>query len=350
MLCPQCGAEYRQGFTRCADCDVELVESYLQAVRYPLAKKAAVPDKYGARLWHGDDPHFYVGLLWSLWNKKVACYGAPEYPPVPESARGPQPGTSGLVEFEVWVSEENLPLARWILESVKEEFAKEPAEESMASMKATVDEVSPDTAGVCPLCFGEFTTASSHCPNCGVPLRSPQADVAAEDSAWELCNLAHPKFITELRKALLAAGIPFNNANISYGDFISGRRYGPNYQVLVLRKDFERATQVMSQVLQHWEFEPSAGFHVGRDSFLDYWPERAAQNGWLPEDISAPVWSGGNIGLVGGIGLALQEHEIPYRVETEQLGTAKVFSHPEDEGRAREIVREVVEGAPPESI
>lgn len=24
MICPECGAEYREGFTRCADCDVDL--------------------------------------------------------------------------------------------------------------------------------------------------------------------------------------------------------------------------------------------------------------------------------------------------------------------------------------
>jgi hypothetical protein len=198
------------------------------------------------------------------------------------------------------------------------------------------------------LCFGEFTSAFSYCPNCGVPLNSPQAEVAAEESAWELCNLAHPKFTTELRKALLAAGIPFNNASISYGDFISGRRYGPNYEVLVLKKDFKRATRVMSQVLQHWEFEPSAGFGIGREPLLDYWAVRATENGWLPEDISALVWSGQNIGSVSAIGRALQEHEIPYRVETEQLRTARIFSHPEDEAQARELVQEVIEGPQPE--
>ena len=26
MFCPNCGAEYREGFTHCSDCDVELVE------------------------------------------------------------------------------------------------------------------------------------------------------------------------------------------------------------------------------------------------------------------------------------------------------------------------------------
>ena len=348
MFCPQCKAEYRQGFTRCADCDVELVENYTEAVRHPLAKKVAVGDEYGARLWHGTDPHFYVGLLWSLWNKNVACYGVPEYPSISECLTGPLSGNSEPAEFEVWVSEESLPIARWILESGKEEFEKEVPEESTASVGGRVDDVSPGTTGVCPLCFGEFMSAFSHCPNCGVPLNSPQAEVAAEESAWELCDLAHPKFITELRKALLAAGIPFNNANISYGDFISGRRYGPNYEVLVLKKDFKRATRVMSQVLQHWEFEPSAGFGIGRDPLLDYWAVRATENGWLPEDISALVWSGQNIGSVSAIGRALQEHEIPYRVETEQLRTARIFSHPEDQAQARELVQEVIGGPQPE--
>jgi hypothetical protein len=27
MICPSCGSEYREGFTRCADCDVDLAES-----------------------------------------------------------------------------------------------------------------------------------------------------------------------------------------------------------------------------------------------------------------------------------------------------------------------------------
>jgi hypothetical protein len=348
MYCPQCKAEYRQGFTRCSDCDVDLVNSYAEAVRHRLAKKVAVGDEYGARLWHGTDPHFYVGLLWGLWNENVACYGVPEYPLIPESVRRPQSGNSEPANFEVWVSEESLPIAKWILDSAKEEFEKQAPEESRAGVEATVDEVSPGTTGVCPLCFGEFTTAYISCPNCGVPLNSPQVEVGADDSACELCNLAHPKFVTELRKALHAAGIPYNNANISYGDFISGRRSGPNYEVLVLKRDFQRATQVMSQVLQHWEFEPSAGFGIGKDPLLDYWAVRATDNGWLPEDISELVWSGQNISTVCAIGRALQEHEIPYCVETEQLRTAKIFVHPDDEAPAKELVQEVIEGPRPE--
>jgi hypothetical protein len=46
--------------------------------------------------------------------------------------------------------------------------------------------------------------------------------------------------------------------------------------------------------------------------------------------------------------LALQEHEIAYRIEIQPLGTAKAFSHPEDQARARELVKEVIEGPRPE--
>lgn len=31
MFCPKCGDEYRPGFTRCADCDVDLVETLPEA-------------------------------------------------------------------------------------------------------------------------------------------------------------------------------------------------------------------------------------------------------------------------------------------------------------------------------
>jgi hypothetical protein len=348
MICPVCKAEYRQGFTRCVDCDAELVENYADAARHLLAKKAVVPDKYGTLLWRGTDPHFYVTLLWSLWHKKVACYGKPENPPIPEFATGPQPGASEPGGFEAWVSNENLPLAKWILDSANEKYEREPPEEPAARTNVMVREGSSGTAAVCPLCLGEFTAASSNCPNCRVPLRYLQPDMDAADSTRRLCNSAHPKFITELRGALQAAAIPFNNANFSSGSIILGRHYVPNYEILVLDEDFERATRVMSQILQRWEFEPSAGFGVGEDPETAYWPVRASENGWLRKDISVLVWSGQSLLSLSTIGMALQEHEIPYRAETEQIGMAKVFSHPEDEARAREIVREVVEGAPPE--
>jgi hypothetical protein len=64
MFCPVCKAEYRQGFTRCADCDVDLV--------YELPAAAIVPVEPGdpgdsvgdpfCSFWKGDDPRIHAEL------------------------------------------------------------------------------------------------------------------------------------------------------------------------------------------------------------------------------------------------------------------------------------------------
>lgn len=56
MICPACKAEYRPGFTRCADCHVDLVEK--------------LPDKNSpvafVVFWRGEDPSFHGSLIEEL--------------------------------------------------------------------------------------------------------------------------------------------------------------------------------------------------------------------------------------------------------------------------------------------
>ena len=64
MYCPQCKAEYRQGFTRCADCDVELVHELNEealAVRTPVIPGDPDQDPF-CEFWRGDDPRLHSEL------------------------------------------------------------------------------------------------------------------------------------------------------------------------------------------------------------------------------------------------------------------------------------------------
>jgi len=142
--------------------------------------------------------------------------------------------------------------------------------------------------------------------------------------------------------ALLRVGIPFNNASFPQGpDTLRS-------DVSVLRSDFERATEVLAQVLQYWEFDRSIHFGSSYDPRESYWPQRAKSKGWYPEDLGSMLWTGHNLGVLEGIGMALREHEIAYRVDSPEPGSAKLFIHPEDEASAREILRDVLEGVSPE--
>jgi hypothetical protein len=66
MICPECKAEYRPGFTRCADCDVELVWEQPEEAAASSPYRATQPgdpneDPY-CSFWKGDDPRIHADL------------------------------------------------------------------------------------------------------------------------------------------------------------------------------------------------------------------------------------------------------------------------------------------------
>jgi len=342
MICPVCKADYRPGFTRCADCDVDLVNTYEEAVRRPVFRESPAPENYPEPLWRGTDPHFYLGLLRYLGSKRVLCLGRPVNPPPYDSFEEQPAGSWMTTEFEVLVSRQDVSFARWILHSAEAMYKEEETPGNDAEGEPDEPEASLDVAGVCPLCDGEFASASSLCPNCGVPLRSPRLGSFGENPVKLLCDLPHPSFLADLRKALHIRRIPFNNANFPEGP--DSRRT----DVLVLDSDFDRATQVLAQLLQYWEFDQSFKLGLSSDPRDAFWPMRADDNGWYPEDLEFLLWTGSSVDALDSVGMALREHEIAYRVEVEEPDRAKIFIHPDDESRAQEILREVGEGQAPE--
>jgi hypothetical protein len=77
MYCPQCKAEYRQGFTRCADCDLDLVYTLSSEEPGPRGTGSAGSADEGDEdpfcyFWQGDDPRIHAELCSVLDEADIA--------------------------------------------------------------------------------------------------------------------------------------------------------------------------------------------------------------------------------------------------------------------------------------
>jgi hypothetical protein len=122
MFCPSCKAEYREGFTRCADCDVDLVPK--------LAKPAAdEAEESIVVLWQGDDPVAFSAVTSAL---RAAQVPFDETLGQDHNAHLADPFPARLLysrQFEVRVLERDLPAAQ---ETIRE-FVQDPTVEDAPS-------------------------------------------------------------------------------------------------------------------------------------------------------------------------------------------------------------------------
>jgi hypothetical protein len=68
---------------------------------------------------------------------------------------------------------------------------------------------------------------------------------------------------------------------------------------------------------------------------------------WCPEDATVEIWEGDHAEMGELLAASLGENQVHSRVADIGRGY-RLYVLPADETRAREIVREVVEGVPPE--
>ena len=121
MFCPQCKAEYRRGFTRCADCDVDLVH---ELSLDPVATQSFDDDPQTSRppdgnmrpIWRGIVQDYCVSLCYTLREQGIA-YRVNETP----GPRGPRLSVGR--RYELTVPEEEYERAKTALNI--EEYAPE---------------------------------------------------------------------------------------------------------------------------------------------------------------------------------------------------------------------------------
>jgi hypothetical protein len=208
---------------------------------------------------------------------------------------------------------------------------------------------------VCPACNTEFPRGTVFCGRCHTTL---VADIVEAD---EMVEKAYPgsalvqlwrgedaALHTSILEALAEANIPFYEQPLGSGP--SARpidalldhahpRFG--FEVAVLASNLAEAEAILERLLNEGPVDMALKANDAADQARP--KQRSAAMGMAISE----VWSGEDENLAGFLGAALKENGIPVRVERHGQKTA-VYAAPRDEGRAREIVREIVDGAPPE--
>jgi hypothetical protein len=207
MICPECGSEYREGFTHCNDCDVDLVE--------PQADPAE-PDAELVSVYKSGNPAL-LPLVESLLRDAQI-----EFMTTGQSVQALQGaiGISFVVPVEFWVRREYAEQALELLADVDESQAVEDEEQQITRPSS---ERKYGGAMICPECGSEYRAGFTHCNDCDVDLVEPiEGEPDAQlTKVWSGTN---PAILPLVESLLDEAEIPFMKRGESIQDFFAGGR------------------------------------------------------------------------------------------------------------------------------
>jgi len=229
---------------------------------------------------------------------------------------------------------------------------------------------------ICPQCHAEYRLGFTRCADCGVDLvnEPSQAGLATipavdpgdpnEDPFCSFWKGQDARVHAELCEVLEQAGIP--HKTIFRSDHLFNFSNFPAYEVGVPFSLFEKAEKVIQEAygtddVQDVGVQELAGElaeHSGPVPILPAsvssapgdlpGPPAAGDNhDWFPEDATALVWSTERNEPSEFLVAALHENGIHSRLNL-QGARARLYVLPGDAPRAREILREIAEGKPPD--
>jgi hypothetical protein len=211
----------------------------------------------------------------------------------------------------------------------------------------------------CPVCKAEYRPGFTRCSDCDVDLvealpgnsdaeaESPAADLTSPEFLWAGIDGGAFARITE---ALEIADIPFNDRSPGWR-LLSSMRHP--FEIWVQKKDHDAAEKILKEQLGYGfgETESATGDVEPSPELAEPIGEGAAPYDLLenldPEDATVEVWSGEQRGMAQILKDCLRENGIGCIVDRADGETPRVLVTPESDARAREIIREVIEGEPP---
>jgi hypothetical protein len=171
-----------------------------------------------------------------------------------------------------------------------------------------------------------------------------------DDSLEILWRGADPAKFTALQAALRDEGIQFWHAQVydPAGGFLSSRPYYleavPGFEIRVHACDLPRANDALEWV-EGKEDGPAA---PGEPSKFDHGrsaPKQLLPYDWDSNEATSEAWAGEDETMAEYLASALRENGIPSRIPDEPGHRVRLCVRPEDLSRARDIVREISEGA-----
>jgi hypothetical protein len=197
----------------------------------------------------------------------------------------------------------------------------------------------------CPECKAEYRSGFTHCVDCDVDLvqELPEESTQSREQLRKVWSGDSQSDCLELCQQLKDAGITYEVSQIPLGPR-SGMRVDWRFEIKVPHSLCDQARQLLNE-------NPDEIVELSPDPHLTE-QDDAARRTYLrelhPEDAIVEILSKKHEDESSIVELSLDTNLIRFRSERQDDGTVKLFVLPEDESRAREIVRQIKEGEPPE--
>ena len=204
----------------------------------------------------------------------------------------------------------------------------------------------------CPMCDSEYSTSHARCSVCGVELVSeehrgqPLGDKEKRDSLEVVWRGGDPVALSRVVVALQESAIRHHVQSSSDHLVFELAMPRPKYIVRVLRSDLGTAGELLASIQDGPFFGTDASLESQSSESGNH--RKALAAAWNPAAATTEVWSSDDSALTRLVQDCLSENRIGFRTQGIEPGTQRLLVPPQSEVRAREIIRQIVEGTPQE--
>lgn len=214
----------------------------------------------------------------------------------------------------------------------------------------------------CPVCKSEYREGFTRCNDCNVALVASLPSSGGDssgppsvlDSPQLLWQGTDEMLLARLTASLTDAKIPYHEGDAPARLFY--RSLDPPLQLWTLTKDHQAALQILKSLGGDvGDSDAEESDIAAEEDSEDILPEEAPGpevddivEDFQPKDATVEVWRGDSSSSADTFRDCLLENGIGCVIDNPTANEESLRVLPKDETRAREIIREIIEGTPPE--